>query len=291
MRKNLFFLLLLGACILATNVYAEDTTSGFVMSIYGHALKGAYGDCVHTAYYDPDHDKREECGNVKEVASAPVEKPQTVVETVTMSDAGDVLFNFDVATLTPTGITKITTFGKKLGSQPDITSVTIDGYTDAIGSAAYNLKLSANRAAAVKQFFIKNGVPAAIITTHGYGEKDTKVSNACMNKYGNGDMNQIRKLETMLGNKKYKSKRKRVVTEKKQLQLKLHLLEAKRNDLIACAASDRRVVFTIAHNKQVEKTVMVKETASAPEVNVKETASAPAVDENKLDKPSVDIEE
>lgn len=291
MRRCGLFLLLLGACVLANTVYAEDTTSGFVMSIYGHALKGAYGDCVHTAYYDPDHDKREECGDVKIVASAPVEKPQTIVETVTMSDAGDVLFNFDVATLTPTGITKITAFGKKLGSQPDITSVTIDGYTDAIGSSEYNLKLSANRAAAVKEFFIKNGVPVAIITTHGYGEKDTKASNSCMNKYGNGDMYQIRKLEAMLGNRKYKSKSKRAVNEKKQLQLKLNGLEAKRDELISCAAPDRRVVFTIVHTKQVEKTVMVKETESAPAVDASKTTSAPEVNVSKLPNPLVDGEE
>ncbi|MCC2625298.1 MAG: hypothetical protein K0R14_1171 [Burkholderiales bacterium] len=234
MRKNVFSGVWLALCVLAGNVYAEDATHGFVMSIYGHALKSAYGDCVHTAYYDPQHDKRVECGDVE---STPVEVPQTVVETVTMSDAGDVLFNFDAATLTPTGVSKINEFGKKLGKQPDITSITIDGYTDAIGSSQYNLKLSANRAAAVKQFFIKNGVPAAIITTHGYGEKDTKVSTDCMKKYS---------------------------------------LKKKRSDLIACAAPDRRVVFTIVHNKHVEKTVMVKQTASAPEPDVSQLPQPPA---------------
>jgi outer membrane protein OmpA-like peptidoglycan-associated protein len=233
MRKNAFWGGLLAICALVANVYAEDSTDGFVMSVYGHALKGAYGDCVHTAYYDPQHNKRVECGDVE----PPVEVPQTVVETVTMSDAGDVLFNFDAATLTPIGVSKITGFGKKLGKQADIASITIDGYTDAIGSSQYNLNLSANRSAAVKQFFVKNGVPAAIITTHGYGEKDTKVSTACMKKYS---------------------------------------LKNRRRDLIACTAPDRRVVFTIVHHKKVEKTVMVKQTASAPEPDVSNLPQPPA---------------
>lgn len=277
MRKSGFFLLMLVACIWAMNAYSVDSTSGYVVSVYGHALKDAYNECVHTAYYDPEHDGRAECGTAKVVASAPAAK-QIVIETVTMSDAGDVLFKFDIAALTPAGVNALTVFSKKLGSQPDITSVTIDGYTDAIGSSSYNLKLSANRADAVKQFFIKNGVSAKIITAHGYGEKNVRVSNACMTKYGNGDMGQIWQLEQKLDNKKYMSKNKQAVREKKQLQEKLHTLEAKRNKLIACAAPDRKVVFTIVHTKEVESSV----------VNQQGTESMPAVDMSKLAKPPVE---
>ncbi|MCE3267893.1 MAG: outer membrane protein precursor [Burkholderiales bacterium] len=252
MRKSCFFILQLAACIYSTHVYSADSTHGYVVSIYGHAFKDAYGKCIHTAYYDPDHDTRRDCGNVKEAASAPVAK-KAAIETVTMSDAGDVLFNFNAATLTSAGIADLTAFSKKLGAQSDITGVTIDGYTDAIGSSEYNLKLSTSRAVAVKQVFIKNGIPSTIITTHGYGEKDVKVSNDCIKKYGSDDTNLILQLEAKLKDKKHKSRAGKIVKETKQLEQKLNSLQSKRNDLIKCTAPDRRVVFTIEHNRQIEE--------------------------------------
>lgn len=271
-----FLLLLIGMTVM--NVYAADTTNGYLMSTYGNAVKSAYGNCVHSAYYDPETDQREECGDVKEVASAPVEQPKVVVETVTISDADNVLFNFDQATLTAAGISAINEFGKKLGAQPDITKITIDGYTDAIGKPDYNLKLSSERAEAVKQFFIQNGMQAAIITTHGYGEQDAKVSVDCIAKNGNVDVAQISQLEDELKSKKYKSKNPTVVRQKNKLNEKIQVLKAKRSDLIACTAPDRRVVFTIEHNKKVEKTVMDKVNASD------------AVDVRKLPQPPADAQ-
>ena len=42
--------------------------------------------------------------------------------------------------------------------------VQIEGYTDSVGSDAYNQKLSENRANAVQTFLVSNGVPAANVT-------------------------------------------------------------------------------------------------------------------------------
>lgn len=276
MRKIGFFLIPLACALVAATVYAEDTTNGYVMSIYGNSLKGAYGDCVHTAYYDADIDGRAECGDAHQVASAPVmvEKPKTIIETVMISDADNVLFNFNASSLTAAGTAAITEFGRKLGAQPDIKSVTIDGYTDAIGKNEYNLKLSTSRANAVKQFFIQNGVPAGIIVTHGYGEKNSNTSTACFAKYGNDHEGQIWQIEGKLSNKKYKSKDKHVVKEKKQLQEKLNALHEQRDKLLTCTAPDRRVIFTIEHNQQVKKTVMVKEPESSP-VSIESLAKPP----------------
>lgn len=47
--------------------------------------------------------------------------------------------------------------------------VTIKGYTDALGDAAYNEKLSKNRAEAVKDFLSKNGIGESRIRTFSYG--------------------------------------------------------------------------------------------------------------------------
>lgn len=50
------------------------------------------------------------------------------------------------------------------------TNICIEGHTDDEGSATANLQLSQKRAEAVRNFLIKEGVPALRITTKGYGE-------------------------------------------------------------------------------------------------------------------------
>ena len=49
-------------------------------------------------------------------------------------------------------------------------SLAIDGHTDWVGADAFNLKLSQNRADAVKNYLVTKGVDASRITATGYGE-------------------------------------------------------------------------------------------------------------------------
>ncbi len=58
------------------------------------------------------------------------------------------------------------------------TKVRLEGYTDSDGSAAYNLRLSAKRAEAVKKELIARGIDATRITTKAYGEENPIASNA-----------------------------------------------------------------------------------------------------------------
>ena len=53
----------------------------------------------------------------------------------------------------------------------------IKGYTDSTGSAAYNLKLSEKRAAAVVNYLTKNGVDASRLTSKGFGVDSPIASN------------------------------------------------------------------------------------------------------------------
>ncbi len=55
--------------------------------------------------------------------------------------------------------------------------ISIDGYTDDIGEIDYNLKLSENRALAVYNELIKNGIPASRLSYKGYGESKPKNAN------------------------------------------------------------------------------------------------------------------
>jgi outer membrane protein OmpA-like peptidoglycan-associated protein len=70
--------------------------------------------------------------------------------------AGDVLFDFDKADIRPEAKPALQRVGEIIKQYPRA-SVSIDGYTDAKGAHAYNLRLSDRRAAAVKSCLVQKG--------------------------------------------------------------------------------------------------------------------------------------
>jgi len=54
-------------------------------------------------------------------------------------------------------------------TQPEL-NVEVQGHTDSVGSAAYNLNLSDRRAAAVKAYLVGKGLSATALTAKGYGK-------------------------------------------------------------------------------------------------------------------------
>jgi outer membrane protein OmpA-like peptidoglycan-associated protein len=54
----------------------------------------------------------------------------------------------------------------------------IEGHTDSLGSDAYNLQLSQQRALAVSRFLVSNGIAPDRITAYGYGKEYPVASNA-----------------------------------------------------------------------------------------------------------------
>jgi len=58
--------------------------------------------------------------------------------------------------------------------------VEISGYTDITGPDAFNMKLSQERADAVRNYLISKGVPASQLTAKGYGEAHPIASNATL---------------------------------------------------------------------------------------------------------------
>jgi len=85
-------------------------------------------------------------------------------------------FDFDKVHLRPAGEAKVEHAVRLMQENPSM-HVVVDGYTDSIGSDAYNLKLSERRAEAVRDLMVQKGISASRITTHGYGKARPVASN------------------------------------------------------------------------------------------------------------------
>ena len=90
---------------------------------------------------------------------------------------GDVLFETGKAELRPGALQNLYPLVTFLQKYPERRAV-IEGYTDSVGSDAYNLDLSERRADAVRDFLLQNGVNPAQLTTRGYGKASPVASNA-----------------------------------------------------------------------------------------------------------------
>ena len=111
---------------------------------------------------------------VEKAAPAPVAKAAPVMVPFSVSSAA--AFKTSGSDLSDEGKAEIKAFAEKLEGR-DITSITVEGYTDSTGSAEYNQRLSEQRVASVKDEMVKNGIDASIITVIGHGENDPIADN------------------------------------------------------------------------------------------------------------------
>ncbi len=88
-----------------------------------------------------------------------------------------VYFGFDKYHITPKFIEVLDDIAEILDKNPDL-YVKINGYTDAIGSEAYNQVLSENRAGSTKEWLVMNGIEPVRVKTEGFGKRDPYANNA-----------------------------------------------------------------------------------------------------------------
>jgi outer membrane protein OmpA-like peptidoglycan-associated protein len=86
-------------------------------------------------------------------------------------------FDFDKATLRQEDIGSLDDDVEALKAWGDV-NIEVAGHTDSMGSDAYNMKLSQQRAEAVRNFLISRGVAADRLTAKGYGESQPVADNA-----------------------------------------------------------------------------------------------------------------
>lgn len=92
----------------------------------------------------------------------------------------DILFSFGKGTLTQEGVAILSVLHKKIVSlQPKDGNVVVVGYTDRIGSDAYNKKLSEERARSVANFLVKKGLTASNVGIEGRGKAESVTGSQC----------------------------------------------------------------------------------------------------------------
>ena len=85
-------------------------------------------------------------------------------------------FDFNKANIRPGDAAVLDEAAATLKQNPKVT-INVNGYCDAIGSDAYNLKLSQRRAEAVVNYLVQQGIPASQLMPTGYGKTDFVASN------------------------------------------------------------------------------------------------------------------
>jgi outer membrane protein OmpA-like peptidoglycan-associated protein len=81
----------------------------------------------------------------------------------------DVLFDTARYTLKPGAREKLAKVSGIILGHPGL-KIAVEGHTDSVGGDDYNMKLSDNRAGAVRDFLVAQGVPAASVTSQGFGK-------------------------------------------------------------------------------------------------------------------------
>ncbi|WP_322009967.1 outer membrane protein OmpA [Paraburkholderia sp. J12] len=109
---------------------------------------------------------------------APPPPPAITSQKITYQ--ADTLFDFDKAVLKPAGKEKLDDLASKIQAL-NLEVVVATGYTDRIGSDAYNDRLSLRRAQAVKAYLVSKGVPADRVYTEGKGKRNP-VTTGCNQK-------------------------------------------------------------------------------------------------------------
>lgn len=115
---------------------AYDKNNGLVID--------SRGNCVRTKWQDVNDPCAPEPAPVKKVAA----RPAPVIE----REQRTVYFDFNKASINATEAVKLDSLAKIINDSSAITDVTIHGYTDQIGTAAYNDALASKRVAMVKSY-------------------------------------------------------------------------------------------------------------------------------------------
>ncbi len=160
-----------GTGALLGQAIGRDTTSTVIGALAGAAVGGLAGGAI-AGYMDRQEQELRRLEAISQGAT--VERHQ---QQLTVTLRSDVLFDVDSSMLKPGAYDEIDFVADTLLRYPE-TVVMVDGHTDSTGSAAYNQRLSEERALSVRNALIQRGVDHRRITARGFGETRPVASNA-----------------------------------------------------------------------------------------------------------------
>ena len=134
-----------------------------------------YGYSIHKQGYMffSDHIDLTDIDSVTTIEQNITLKPVKVGSQIVLHN---IFFEFNSAKLLPESIGELQRVLKLMQENPDI-KVEIAGHTDSIGTESYNLKLSQQRADAVKEWLVQHGIDSSRIIAKGYGESQPIADN------------------------------------------------------------------------------------------------------------------
>jgi OOP family OmpA-OmpF porin len=154
------------AITLAVDPSDDTEQTGIVL---GSAVGGAIVGALVGHYF---FDKEKEPPKVAALPPPAPPPAPTPMEVLTGSH-----FAFNSAELAPSAKTELSDTVDSLKTDPAL-RVRIDGHTDSVGSAAYNVQLSKRRADSVKRYLVSQGIAADRIETQGLGLTKPIADNA-----------------------------------------------------------------------------------------------------------------
>src|SRR6266550_9390845 len=106
-----------------------------------------------------------------------VDVTRTAPDELKVTVKNEVLFDFNSADLRSASRDSLREMADVFQKYPS-TTISVQGHTDSIGSAAYNQRLSERRAQAVANYLENLGVRSARLETIGYGKSQPRATNS-----------------------------------------------------------------------------------------------------------------
>lgn len=143
------------------------------------AVIDSRGNCVRTKWQDANDPCAPAPAPVKKVVAAPA---PVAAAPVVSTEGRTVYFEFNETALTPTATTKLDGLANIINESSAITNVTIHGFTDQIGTAAYNDALANKRVEVVKDYLDSKSRVKAEGDIKGLGKADPTEGCAAIKK-------------------------------------------------------------------------------------------------------------
>lgn len=173
-QKSMLVATLIALATTGYGVISQAADQGYVVDGRGQPVKSGTGLCWRTGFWTPamaiaecDPELAMPAKQEVKAAAAQVQAPATA----SFNLSADGAFQFGKAKLLPKGKAKLDKLVADLKGK-NFTKLTVEGYTDRLGSQATNLKLSQRRADAVKTYLASKGVDAKKIVAEGKGSQN-----------------------------------------------------------------------------------------------------------------------